>query len=83
MSIAVCLTKLSENVNALRTKAVEGECLQLPQVGKPFFMTAPSLDPEGYRREITTTIVKTVDQNTTGNRFLFVTKNTTYLLQLI
>lgn len=54
------LTKLSNNVNALRTSEVEGELLNTPEVGASLHMLGVGLTPEKPIRQVTTSVVQEI-----------------------
>lgn len=69
----VILTKVSRNQNAMRTPGCEGDCDELPAVGKPFTLLAPGLE-FGIRVITTSTVVSLTDDG-------FQTENSTYTLK--
>jgi hypothetical protein len=84
----VKLVKVSANENKLRTNEIVGECKDLPQVGKPFSMTAEGID--FGTRWVQTSVVKNVSQeielHEDGPRvhyFLFDTENSQYRLEIL
>lgn len=80
------LTRISSNHNRLRTNEVVGWGEKIPEVGEPFTMTAPPLDPEAGFRYVTTSPVKSVapiknDDAVVG--YLFNTENSTYQVDIL
>jgi len=79
----VRLVRLSSTHNKLRTDKIEGECLELPEVGRSFIMTAPPLDPKAQQREIWTTPVQSVGWLPSRTKAVFQTKNSRYRLEMM
>ena len=79
----VRLVRLSSTHNKLRTDRVEGECQDLPEVGRMFIMTASPLDPAGSHREIWTTPVRSISWLPSKTKAVFQTKNSRYRLEMM
>ncbi len=55
----VRLTKVSDNINGLRTNEVVGDAYALPQVGHSFCLYSEALEnPEEYVRQVITSTVQ-------------------------
>lgn len=79
----VKLTKLSNNVNALRTNEVIGKADNLPVIGESFVMTSKPLDPNAAIRLIRTSPVKYISGNMNPDHYIIHTENSTYLIEVL
>jgi len=78
----VRLVKIQSNHNNLRTNEIVGKCMELPEVGKTFLMTAPPLE-EGNLRIVLTTEIKECSFLKEESKYLFQTQNSKYELHLL
>jgi len=66
----------------IRTDSVEGEAFDLPQVGKPFVIEAPSsLIVDGIRL-VNTSAIQTITEET-DKVFIIKTMNSTYKVEVL
>ena len=83
--IKVKMTKVYRDNNlegGLRTNEVVGICYELPTIGKSFLMHAESIEIKDGFRQVTTSRVKTVEQN--GNVFNIETEsNSKYTIEVL
>lgn len=77
----VKLTKIESNHNNLRTNEIEGVSLDLPEVGKSFYLVGESLTEGMDARVVTTTEIKSLEK--TDNEYTFKTLNSTYKLEVL
>ncbi len=82
VSRKVKLTKISNNVNDLRTNSVEGTTGKMPVVGSYFSMAAESLTPENNVRLVSTSLIQEIDQ-ISDSEVVFKTLNSTYRLEFL
>ena len=79
------LTKLSDNVNKLRTNSISGDTLTLPMPGVSFQIIGDALEEPfktlGGGRVVTTSPVKEVVKEENGS-YTFTTLNSTYKLKV-
>jgi len=74
------LIKISNNENKLRSKSVEGEFQNLPEVGHSFHIIGESLTEGIPYRIVSTSIVKEIEKIEKG--YKIVTMNSVYELEL-
>ena len=79
----VILTKIESNHSRLRTSDVLGNTLELPQVGKSFYLVGESLTEGMIARVVTTSEISSVEVSEDGKEFTFKTQNSTYKVQVL
>jgi len=76
------LTKLSQNVNALRTDDIEGEFENLPTIGEHFIIINDEpINPIASGRIVRTSKIEEI-RSEKENQYEFDTENSTYLLEI-
>lgn len=78
------LTKLSDNINALRTNEVFGAFTEKPELGQSFVLTGESLEDKspGMARRVWTSLVETIEI-VDETEIVFKTLNSQYKLSEI
>ena len=74
----VKLLKLQSTHNNLRTNEIDGECIDLPEIGQSFILLGEALNPDAKVRAIRTTPVQELKKE--GNVMTFKTLNSIYEL---
>ncbi len=81
MSYKITLTKINSTHQNLRTNEVEGECQDLPEVGKRFMLLGKGLE-FGTRMVMTTEVTRRIDTERAGKSVIsFSTANSVYELE--
>lgn len=76
------LTKVESTHNNLRTNEIVGRPLFIPEVGRSFIMWSEPLDKDMDIRQITTSVVKSVEL-IGDNLYEFKTMNSIYKLEIL
>lgn len=82
----VRLEQLQSNHNRIRTKVIEGECVDIPLVGRSFILTGPPMDPDKFSLDDGGRYFqssKIVDVSKNGNEITFKTLNSVYKVTIL
>jgi len=78
----VILTKVDSTHKNLRTNSIEGKSIDLPEVGKVFFLIGEALTSGATSRFIQTSEISSV-KKTGEDEYVFKTLNSTYNLKVL